>query len=68
MTILVFDNGEPERKYSTLLLNCKIDDVNDNAPIIDKITVKNGKNIDIYQIGRINFGNVTVRLRNVCLQ
>ena len=65
MTIFVFDSGEPERKYTTLLFYCKIDDVNDNVPMIDKIIVKNGKNIEHYSIGSLNFGNATIRLRNV---
>lgn len=65
MTILVFDNGNPERKHSTVLFFCKIDDVNDNTPTIDKIIVKTAKNFETSAIKVSNLGNATVRIKHV---
>jgi hypothetical protein len=62
MTLFVYDSGKPEQKYSTIFFYCKIDDINDNFPIIEKIIEKNNE----YSIESPNNGNATIRIKNVC--
>ena len=65
MTIFVYDSGKPKQKYSTLLFNCKIDDVNDNAPIIDKIITRDGRAVAFSLDASSYHDNATIRIKNV---
>lgn len=39
LTIIAFDNGIPNQKHSLLLLNFKIEDLNDNEPIFEPLNM-----------------------------
>lgn len=66
VTVFVYDSGKPQ-KHSILKIYCKVNDLNDNAPIFDKFIAINETNkiIDIdNKSGQIE---IIMRIKNVKL-